>query len=108
MDLAVKEQIAQHTKVLDKSEAWSMLNLTANNNLEDIIPVGDRIVVQGLACTEYKGNLPESYTVIRGQQYVTEVIAVGEDVKLVEKETAVVSMYSGHHVTTKNRARKNL
>jgi hypothetical protein len=25
--------------------------------------------------------------VIRGQQYVTEVIAVGEDVKLVEKET---------------------
>jgi hypothetical protein len=26
MDLgAVKEQIAQHTKVLDKSEAWSML-----------------------------------------------------------------------------------
>jgi hypothetical protein len=33
-------------------------NLTANNNLEDIIPVGDRIVVaKGLACTEYKGNL---------------------------------------------------
>jgi hypothetical protein len=30
--------------------------------------------------------MPESYTVIRGQ-YVTEVIAVGEDVKLVEKET---------------------
>jgi hypothetical protein len=30
--------------------------------------------------------MPESYTVIRGQQYVTEV-AVGEDVKLVEKET---------------------
>jgi hypothetical protein len=30
--------------------------------------------------------MPESYTVIRGQQYVTEVIAVG-DVKLVEKET---------------------
>jgi hypothetical protein len=23
--------------------------------------------------------MPESYTVIRGQQYVTEVIAVGED-----------------------------
>jgi hypothetical protein len=43
MDLgAVKEQIAQHTKVLDKS-AWSIKNLTANNNLEDIIPVGDRL-----------------------------------------------------------------
>jgi hypothetical protein len=46
MDLgAVKEQIAQHTKVLDKSEAWSMLKPDCHNNLEDIIPVGDRIVV---------------------------------------------------------------
>jgi hypothetical protein len=43
--------------------------------------------------------------VIRGQQYVTEVIAVGEDVKLVEGDA--VSMYSGHHVTTKQRARKS-
>jgi hypothetical protein len=41
-----------------------------------------------LACTEYKGNLyARELHVIRGQQYVTEVIAVGEDVKLVEKET---------------------
>jgi D-arabinose 1-dehydrogenase-like Zn-dependent alcohol dehydrogenase len=48
--------------------------------------------------------MPESYTVIRGQQYVTEVIAVGEDVKLVEKgDVAMVSMYSGHHVTTKQQ-----
>jgi hypothetical protein len=39
-----------------------------------------------LACTEYKRNLYARVTVIRGQQYVT-VIAVGEDVKLVEKET---------------------
>jgi hypothetical protein len=62
-------------------------NLTANNNLEDIIPVGDRIVVALKAWPAQSMNLmPESYTVIRGQQYVTEVIA-GEDVKLVEKET---------------------
>jgi hypothetical protein len=33
------------------------------------------------------------------QRSTVLVIAVGEDVKLVEKET--VSMYSGHHVTTK-------
>jgi hypothetical protein len=40
MDLgAVKEQIWR-LKVLDKSEAWSMLKLLLNNNLEDIIPVG--------------------------------------------------------------------
>jgi hypothetical protein len=44
MDLgAVKEQAC--TKVLDKSEAWSMLKPDCNNNLEDIIPVGDGIVV---------------------------------------------------------------
>jgi hypothetical protein len=64
-------------------------NLTANNNLEDIIPVGDRIVValKAWPAQSIKIFMPESYTVIRGQQYVTEVIAVGEDVKLVEKET---------------------
>jgi co-chaperonin GroES (HSP10) len=43
--------------------------------------------------------------VIRGQQYVT-VIAVGEDEASGKGDVAVVSMYSGHHVTTKNRARK--
>jgi threonine dehydrogenase-like Zn-dependent dehydrogenase len=44
--------------------------------------------------------------VIRGQQYVTEVIAVGEDVKLVEKgDVAVVSMYWTSR-NNKNRARK--
>jgi fructose-1,6-bisphosphatase/sedoheptulose 1,7-bisphosphatase-like protein len=38
--------------------------------------------------------MPESYIMIRGQQYVTEVIAVGEDVKLVEKgDVAVVITY---------------
>jgi co-chaperonin GroES (HSP10) len=50
--------------------------------------------------------MPESYTVIRGQQYVTEVIAVGRCEASGKGDVAVVSMYSGHHVTTKNRARK--
>jgi hypothetical protein len=51
-------------------------------------PVGDRIVVALKAWPAQSIIfMPESYTVIRGQQYVTEVIAVGEDVKLVEKET---------------------
>jgi D-arabinose 1-dehydrogenase-like Zn-dependent alcohol dehydrogenase len=50
--------------------------------------------------------MPESYTVIRGQQYVTEVIAVGEDVKLVEKgDVAVVSVYSTSR-NNKNRTCK--
>jgi hypothetical protein len=38
--------------------------------------------------------------VIRGQQYVTEVIAVGR-CEASGKGDVVVSMYSGHHVTTK-------
>jgi co-chaperonin GroES (HSP10) len=44
--------------------------------------------------------MPESYT-IRGQQYVTEVIAVGRCEASGKGDVAVVSMYSGHHVTTK-------
>jgi co-chaperonin GroES (HSP10) len=80
-------------------------NLTANNNLEDIIPVGDRIVVALKAWPSQSKSgifMPESYTVVRAEQYVTEVVAIGEDVTLVEKgDVVVVSMYSGHHVTTK-------
>jgi co-chaperonin GroES (HSP10) len=86
-----------------------MQNLTANNNLEDIIPVGDRIVIalQIWPAQSIKGIfMPESYTVIRGQQYV-EVIAVGEDVKLVEKRRRGSVNVPGHHVTTKNRTCKN-
>jgi hypothetical protein len=37
--------------------------------------------------------MPESYTVIRGQQYVTEVIAVGDEAS-GKGDVAVVSMYS--------------
>jgi hypothetical protein len=45
MDLgAVKNKFAQHTGRQIRSMEYAK-NLTANNNLEDIIPVGDRIVV---------------------------------------------------------------
>jgi hypothetical protein len=53
-----------------------------------------------LACTEYRNLYARELHVIRGQQYVTEVIAVGEDVASGKGDVAVVSMYSGHHVTT--------
>jgi hypothetical protein len=45
--------------------------------------------------------MPESYTVIRGQQYVTEVIA-GEDVK--KRRRGVNVFWTSRN---KNRARKN-
>lgn len=80
-------------------------NLTANNDLEDIHPLGDRILVtlKAWPAQSVKGIfMPESYTVVRSEQYVTEVVAVGEEVTLVNKgDVIVVSMYSGHHVTTK-------
>lgn len=107
MDLgAVKEQIRATHEGLGQIRSMEYAkNLTANNNLEDIKPVGDRIVVSLKAwpAQSVKGIfMPESYTVIRGQQYVTEVVAVGDEVKLVEKgDVVIVSMYSGHHVTTK-------
>jgi hypothetical protein len=53
-------------------------NLTANNNLEDIIPVGDRIVV--ILAWKYKRSLARELHGDQSQQYVTEVMAVeGED-----------------------------
>jgi hypothetical protein len=46
MDLgAVKEQIRATHEGLGQIRSMEYGNLTANNNLEDIIPVGDRIVV---------------------------------------------------------------
>jgi hypothetical protein len=44
--------------------------------------------------------------VIRGQQYVTEVIA-GRCEASGKGDVAVVSMYSGHHVTTKTGRTKS-
>ena len=98
----VKEKSADLAQIRTMDKAR---NLTATNDLEDIRPVGDRIVVSLKAWPSQSVNgvyMPESYTVIRGAQYVTEVVAVGEKVTVVEKgDIAVVSMYSGHHITTR-------
>jgi co-chaperonin GroES (HSP10) len=107
MDLgAVKAEIrATHEKLGQVRSMEYAKNLTANNNLDEIFPVADRIVVSLKAwpAQSIKGIfMPESYTVIRGEMYVTEVVAVGPEVTLVEKgDVVIVSMYSGHHVTTK-------
>jgi len=80
-------------------------NLTANNDLNEVVPVGDRIVVSLKAWPAQSVNglfMPESYTVIRGEMYTTEVKAVGSDVTIVKKgDIIIVSMYSGYHITTK-------
>jgi hypothetical protein len=63
MDLgAVKEQIRATHEGLGQIRSMGK-NLTANNNLEDIIPVGDRIVVAHKAwpAQSIKVFMPESY-----------------------------------------------
>lgn len=97
--------IATHGSLGQRRSMEYAKNLTANNNLSDIKPVGDRILVTLKAWPAQSSNgifMPESYTIIRGEQYVTEVVSVGEEVTLVEKgDIVVVNMYSGHHITTK-------
>ena len=106
MDLGqVKSSIAASGNQSKVRSLARLKNLTANNDLKDVMPVGDRLVVSLKTWPAQSMNgvfMPESYTVIRGEQYVTEVEAVGEDVTIVDKgDVVIMSMYSGHHITTK-------
>ena len=80
-------------------------NLTAENALNEIHPVGNKVMVSLKSWpTQSSGGIfvPGSYTVIRGEKYIAEIEEVGEEVKLIEKgDMVVLSMYSGHHITTK-------
>lgn len=98
-EIREKSPSLEQVRTMDKAR-----NLTATNEMKDFHPVGDRVLVTLKAWpTQSVGGIfmPESYTIIRGSMYVTEVVAVGEEVSLVAPgDVAVVSMYSGHHVTT--------
>lgn len=98
-DIRAKSPALEQVRTMDKAR-----NLTATNEMKDFQPVGDRILVTLKAWPSQSVNgifMPESYTIIRGSLYVTEVVAVGEDVSLVGPgDVVIVSMYSGHHVTT--------
>lgn len=80
-------------------------NLTAKNDLKDIHPVGNGLLVSLKSWPAQSAEgifMPESYTVIRGEQYITQVEEVGSEVKNVSRgDVVIVSMYSGHHITTK-------
>jgi co-chaperonin GroES (HSP10) len=107
MDLGqVKADIAyRHGGSEQMKSMANAKNLTANNDLDEVVPVGDRIVVSLKAWPAQSVNglfMPESYTVIRGDMYSTQVEAVGADVTLVKKgDVIIVSIYSGYHITTK-------
>lgn len=81
-------------------------NLTANNNMGQIHPVGDRVLIQLKAWPSQSAEgifVPDSYTIIRGEQYIAQVVEAGPEATIVSKGDVVVSsMYSGHHITTKS------
>lgn len=81
-------------------------NLTAQITAEEIKPVGDKLLITLKAWPAQSVNgvfVSDSYTMIRGEMYVSEVVSVGEDVKIVSAgDVAIFSMFSGHHVTTKS------
>jgi hypothetical protein len=99
MDLgAVKEQIRATHEGLGQIRSMEYAkNLTANN-FRRHHSCRRRIVVALKACLQsIKGIfMPES--LIRGQQYVTEVIAVG-DVKLVERRRSVNVFWTSRNNT---------
>jgi co-chaperonin GroES (HSP10) len=80
-------------------------DLTANVDIKQIIPNKNRAVIRLKSWPAQSSNgifMPESYTVIRGELYVAQVESVGDSCKLLgEGDVVIVSMYSGHHLTTK-------
>lgn len=80
-------------------------NLTAENDLHEVKPVGDRILISLKSWPSQSSAglfVPDSYTVIRGEKYIAEIEDIGEDVTMVGVgDMVIISMYSGHHITTK-------
>lgn len=80
-------------------------NLTATVELSDVKPVGDKILVSLKSWPRQSAGglfMPDEYVVIRGEQYIAEVEDIGDKVTMVAKgDATVLSMYSGHHITTK-------
>lgn len=88
-----------------KEKSISAKNLTASVNMADIVPNEGRILVRIKAWpAQSEGGIltPNNYTIIRGEQYITQIEKVADNVSLVkEGDVAIVSMYSGFHVATK-------
>ena len=107
MDLgAIKNKVAYANGSGEKVRSLANAkNLTAEHDLNEFIPAGNRVMISIKAWpSQSQGGIfvPDSYTIIRGEKYITKVEDVGEDVTLIKKgDIAIISMYSGHHITTK-------
>jgi co-chaperonin GroES (HSP10) len=90
------------TKVIEKSKA--QIKISAFSDVKSIKPVINRLVAEIKSWpAQSEGGLfvTDSYSVVRAEQYITQIGDVGPDVKLVKKgDMAIVSMYSGHHIKT--------
>jgi co-chaperonin GroES (HSP10) len=83
----------------------SISNLTADVNLTSVRPAKGRILI-GIKVwpAQSIGGIfvAESYTVIRNNKYIAEVLEIGEGVTCVKKGHAVtVTAFAGYHVATK-------
>jgi co-chaperonin GroES (HSP10) len=85
-------------------KAKSLFNLTAKVSLSQIEPTKGKVLIAIKAWPgqSHDGILyPATHTIIRGEKYLAEVLAVGEGVLVYEKGFIItVSMYSGYHVAT--------
>lgn len=101
----VKANIEAKDPNLKKGRSLSDVpNPTAKTEIGNIRPVGDNVLISlktWPAQNDAGLLVPDSYTVIRGEMYIAEVLRVGETVSHVRKgDVVIISMFSGHHVTT--------
>lgn len=73
---------------------------------DNISPARGRLVVKLLRWPSQSGGgilMTDNYTMVRAEQYITEVIKIGAGTSSAEVgDLVIVSMYSGHHLHTKN------
>ena len=84
--------------------------VTLKGDLEKITPTGNGVMVAVKSWPAQSMNgvlMPDQFRAVRAEKYITEVIKVGEEVELVKPGDVVVcSMYSGHHLATKEKHAK--
>ena len=83
----------------------SISNLTTKTELESITPASGRVLIAIKTWPAQNQDgifVPDSYTVIRNNKYIAEVIAVGENVLTYKVGHVVtISSFAGYHVATK-------
>jgi len=89
-----------------KSKPATAMNIMSKLLVENVKPTKGRILASVKSWPSQSDGgiiMSTGAVVIRGEQYVMEVEAVGEETHLVKKgDIVITSMYSGHHVPTED------